>query len=290
MQIESPPTSPCRSSTIARIQPERAANRREPWYWWGRAWGVWLRGHGRAGACRPRTDPAKTAPRAAGGVVVAAASGAAMPALPTLAADPEVRRERYPPPYRRSFAHAHRLVALVLLAAAPTWPTSWSRAARPEERDCVAARAGGQPRPHRQPAVRGKPVACGGRRALARCSPIRAVGLLVALRQFSGSPRGARHHARRGVLALPPDCRRHRARLRPRPGLRATRADPAAELQVACGRWGWRALTPRPGTPFVQIGLSSLLLVGTGLFVRTLRNLHAWIPASMPGSSPYSVS
>src|SRR6185295_7685956 len=104
----------------ARFQPDRAASRDQPWYWWIRVMGR-LAPPATAAQARGALEPTLQAAAREGWLVgqsLASGSGGAMPEVPTLAADPggqgenDTRRQ-----YRLSLRILMGLVGLVLVAA-----------------------------------------------------------------------------------------------------------------------------------------------------------------------------
>jgi predicted permease len=264
----------------ARFQPDRGANRAQPWYWW-------IRVMGRLG---PSATPAQVSAALEPilqdtaregwrvGQSLPDAAGGPMPEPPTLAADPGGRGENEGRlRYRQSLGILMGLVGLVLLAACANVATlmvARGAARRPEVAVRLALGAS-RARIVRQllaeslllsslAAVLGTAVAFWGR------------GLLVALRQISGST---------VVLDLPIDLRVLAFTIAVSvgtailfglgPALRASRVDLAPEFQGGARSVGRRSRSVGGRSlVVVQVALSLVLLVGTGLFIRTLRNLQ----------------
>jgi predicted permease len=258
----------------ARVQSDRAASRAQPWYWWVRIMG--------------RLAPGTTAAQARGSLEpifqlaaregwAASAPGSDMPEPPMLAADPGGQGEN---DRRRQYAQSLRilmgLVGLVLLAACAN--VANLLIARGAARREIALRlALGAGRIHlvRQLLAESLLLAFLGA-ALGVLLAYWSRGLLVALRQFGGAP---------AVLELPLDARVLGFTIAVAaatallcglaPARRATEIDLTSEFQGGArllGGVGRSRLSQ--GLMVVQIALSLALLVSTGLFAGTLRNLQ----------------
>jgi predicted permease len=263
-----------------RLQPDRLASRIQPWYWWIRIMGR-LAPQTTAVQARAGLEPIFQDASREGwlaGQTLSFASGDAIPDLPTLAADPGGQGEN---DRRRQYASSLRilmgLASLVLLAASANVA------------NLLLARGGER---RREIALR---LALGASRArivrqlFSESVLLAALGaglgtlfahwsrsLLVGLRQFGGAP---------AVLDLPLDGRVLGFTIAVAaatallfglaPAVRSTRINLTAEFQGGArllGAGGRSRL--RPILMVVQIALSLVLLVGAGLFVRTLHNLE----------------
>jgi predicted permease len=271
-----------------RFQPERAASRSQAWYWWVRVMGR-LAPHATAAQARAGLEPilqetARQGWRA--GSSLAGPSSTAMPALPTLAADPggqgenDTRRQ-----YRRSLRTLMGLVGLVLLAACANVATLLVARGAARRREIAMRLALGASRARivRQLLAESLWLSAAGA-ALGTVLAYQGRGLLLALRQFSGSPVVLDTTLDAGVLAFTAVIAVSTALVFGlAPALRATRTDLAAEFQGGMRTLGGGARSRLGrGLMVVQIALSLVLLVGTGLFVRTLRNLEAIDPGFNP--------
>jgi predicted permease len=263
----------------ARFQPDRGANRAKPWYWWIRVMG--------------RLAPQATAAQARAGLEPifqeAAREGwlagqsldttpREMPESSTLAADPGGQGEN---DRRRQYAQSLRilmgLVSLVLLAACANVANLLLARGAARRREIALRLALGASRAHivRQLIVESLLLAFLGA-TLGALFAQWSRGLLVGLRQFGGSP---------AALNLPLDGRVFGFTLAVTvgaallfglaPALRATRINLTAEFQGGVRQLGAGARSRlSQALMVVQIALSLVLLVSTGLFVRTLRNLQ----------------
>jgi predicted permease len=201
-----------------------------------------------------------------------------MPSLPTLAADPGGQGEN---DRRRQYAQSLRvlmgLVGLVLLAACANVANLLLARGGSRRKEIAVRLALGAERVHiiRQLLAESVVLASLGA-ALGVLVAYASRGLLVALRQFGGAP---------AVLALPLDLRVLGFTIAVAtgtallcglaPAIRATRVDLTTEFQGGnrlLGSGGRSRLARR--LMVLQIALSIVLLVGTGLFVGTLRNLR----------------
>jgi predicted permease len=272
----------------ARFQPDRAVSRAQPWYWWIRIMG--------------RVAPNVTAAQAAAslepifqgaaregwiaGQALDGVAGSAMPEMSTLAADAGGRGEN---DRRLQYAQSLRilmgLVGLVLLAACANVANLLlvRGAARRREIAVRLALGASRARIVRQLLAESLVLALSGA-ALGTLFAYWSRGLIVGLRQFGGAP---------AVLDLPLDGRVLGFTMTAAaatallfglvPALRATRVNLAHEFQSGTRLLG-DAARSRLGQSLTvaQIALSLVLLVSTGLFVHTLRNIQSVDPGFNP--------
>ena len=261
-----------------RLQPDRAARAR-PSYWWIRIMGRRAPGVSPAQAAASLEPIFQEAAREGWLNDRAAVTGPdePMPDLPTLVADPGGQGEN---DVRRQFARPLRilmgLVALVLLAACANLANLLLARSAARRRDVAVRIALGASRGRivRQLFTESLLLAVAGA-ALGTALAWWARGLLLTLRPFGNAS---------AVLDLPIDTRvlafttgmtiATTLLFGLAPALRATRVDLIAQFQSArtLGSRGRARLNQ--ALMVVQIALSLLLLVTTGLFVRTLSNLQ----------------
>jgi predicted permease len=260
------------------FQPERAA-RAQPWYWWLRIMGRLAPGATPAqvrASLEPIFQNAAREGWLAGRTVDQ--PGQQAPALPTLAADPGGQGEN---DLRRRFAQPLRilmgLVGLVLAAAcANVANLLLARGARRRREIGVRLALGAsRGRIVRQLLAESLLLAAGGA-VLGTALAWLTRDLLLALRPFGNAA---------VVFDLPLDTRVLAFTVAVTvatalafglgPALRATRVDLSAQFQSGARTLGRRERS-RLGQALmvVQIALSLVLLVSTGLFVRTLGNLE----------------
>jgi predicted permease len=268
----------------ARFQPDRAANRAQPWYWWVRIMGRLAPG-ATAAQARASLEPAFQQAAQEGwlaGQGLEFAPRGGRPGPSTLAADPGGQGEN---DRRRQYAQSLRilmgLVGLVLLAACANVANLLIARGAARRREIALRLALGADRVHviTQLLAESLLLASLGA-ALGVLVAYSSRGLLVALRQFGGAP---------AVLDLPLDgtvlgftiavAAGTALLCGLAPAVRATQIDLTAEFQGGTrllGGSGRSRLSQR--LMVVQIALSVVLLVSTGLFVGTLRNLQHMDP------------
>ncbi|HMF60459.1 MAG TPA: ABC transporter permease [Vicinamibacterales bacterium] len=271
-----------------RVQADRAENRSQPWYWWIRVMGRLAPGVTAAQAAASLEPAFQQAAREGwiAGRSQDTNAGRDMPGLATLAADPGGQGED---DRRRQYAQSLRvlmaLVGLVLLAACANVANLLlvRGAARRREIAVRLALGAGRARIVRQLLAECLLLALGGAMA-GSLFAYWSRGLLAGLRQFGGAP---------AVLDLPLDARVLGFTIGVAaatallfgllPALRATRLDLAGEFQSGSRLLG-DAGRSRLGQCLMiaQIAVSLVLLVSTGLFVHTLRNLQNVDPGFNP--------
>jgi len=271
----------------ARFQPDRGESRARPWYWWIRVMGrLAPRATARqaSASLEPIFQEAAREGWRAGQSLDAAPRD--MPEPSTLAADPGGQGEN---DRRRQYAQSLRilmaLVSLVLLAACANVANLLLARGAARRREIALRLALGASRARiiRQLLVESLLLAFLGATLGALFAQL-SRGLLVGLRQFGGSP---------AVLNLPFDGRVFGFTLAVTaatallfglaPALRATRINLNAEFQGGIRQPGAGARSRlSQALMVVQIALSLVLLVSTGLFVRTLRNLQNIDPGFNP--------
>jgi predicted permease len=204
--------------------------------------------------------------------------GGDMPKLPTLAADPGGQGEN---DRRRQYAQSLRilmgLVGLVLLAACANVANLLIARGAARRREIALRLALGADRAHivSQLLAESLLLASLGA-ALGVLVAYSSRGLLVALRQFGGAPAVLDLPLDRTVLTFTIAIAGSTALLCGlAPAIGATRIDLTTEFQGGTRLLGGNR---RSGLSrrlmIVQIALSVVLLIGTGLFVSTLRNLQ----------------
>jgi predicted permease len=250
----------------ARFQPDRAANRARPWYWWVRIMGRLAPGATRAQA-REALEP----------LFQETARHAGMADPPALALDPGRQGEN---DRRQEYAQSLRilmgLVGLVLLAACANVANLLIARGASRRREVAVRLALGADRIRivRQLLAESLVLASFGA-AFGAIVAYAGRGLLMSLRQFGGAP---------AVLDLPLDGRVLAFTIALAagtalvcgiaPALRATGVDLTAEFQSGARLLGGGRSRVSHRLMVVQIALSIVLLVSTGLFVGTLRNLQ----------------
>jgi predicted permease len=263
-----------------RFQPERAANRAQPWYWWIRVMGRLSTGVS-AGQARASLEPIFQQSAREGWLAGSGrddGAAARMPADSTLAADPGGQGEN---DRRRAYAESLRILmglggVLLLVASANVANLLLARgSARRRELALRLALGAGRARIVRQLLGESLLLAFAGT-AFGIVLAYWSRGLLRGLRQFNGAP---------AVLDLPLDGRVLAFTITITagtallfglaPALRAARVDLTREFQSGARLLGTRARSRLGRTLMVvQIALSLVLLISAGLFVRTLRNLE----------------
>jgi predicted permease len=279
MQIGESPDISVPLAHHARFQPERGESRAKPWYWWIRVMGR-LAPHATAAQARASLEPifqeaAREGWRAGQSLDTTPRE---MPEPSTLAADPGGQGEN---DRRRQYAQSLRilmgLVSLVLLAACANVANLLLARGAARRREIALRLALGASRARivRQLLAESLLLAFLGA-TLGVLFAQWSRGLLVGLRQFGGSP---------AVLNLPLDGRVLGFTISVTvgaallfglaPALRATRINLTAEFQGGARQLGAGSRSRlSQALMVVQVALSLVLLVSTGLFVRTLRNLQ----------------
>ena len=231
-------------SLHGRFQPDRAANRAQPWYWWIRVMGRLAPSATRAqvaAALQPTLQETAVEGWREGQSVVLAADARPMPEPPTLVADRAARERTI-----RGAATGGRCARSWASSGscssplAPTSPTCCSPGAWP---------GGGRSR-CASPSGRAGPASSASSWPKAWCSPpwarrratllaYQGRGLLVALRQCQRPDGGAQPSDGRRRARVHGGCRPGpRLVFGLAPALRATRTDPAAEFQGGMGPLG----------------------------------------------------
>jgi predicted permease len=266
-----------------RFQPDRAA-RAQPSYWWIRIMGRLAPGATPAQAAASLEPVFQDAAREAwnAGRTIDESNGGQMPDVPTLAADPGAQGEN---DTRRQFARPlHILMGLVSLVLAAACANVANLllvrgAARRQEIALRLALGASRGRIVRQLFTESLLLAATGA-ALGTTLAWWMRDLLMALRPFGAAS---------VVLDLPLDARVLGFTILVTvttallsglaPALRATRLDLAAQFQGGARTLGAGSHSRLARSlVVVQIGLSLVLLVSTGLFVRTLGNLQSVDP------------
>ena len=264
----------------ARFQPDRGANRAQPWYWWVRVMGR-LAPSATPAQITAGLEPALQETARQGWLAaqsLGAASGGPMPEPPTLAADPGGQGENNSRlRYRQSLNVLMGLVGLVLLAACANVATLLLArgAARQPEVAVRLALGASRTRIVRQLLVESL-VLSGLATILGMAFAFWGRGLLVALRQFSPYEVVLEPSIDARVLFFTVAVSVGTALLFGlAPAVRASRVDLAPAFQGGARSVGRRSRSlGRRALVVVQIAVSLVLLVGTGLFIRTLRNLQ----------------
>jgi len=263
-----------------RFQPDRASSRAQPWYWWIRVMGRLAPGVTAAQA-RASLEPIFQETAQEGwlaGVGRVGATGARMPAIATLAADPggqgENDRRRF---YAESLQILMGLVGVLLLVAAANVANLLVARGSARRREIALRLAIGASRARIVRQLLGESVllAFTGT-AFGILLAYWSRGLLLGLRQFNGD---------RAVLDVPLDGRvlaftivvtcSTALLFGLAPALHASRVDLAAEFQSGARLLGRRGRSRLGQTLMVvQIALSFVLLISAALFIQTLRNLE----------------
>ena len=262
-----------------RFQPQRAS-RGQPWYWWVR-----IMGRRRPGAThdqvRASLEPvfqqsAKDGWLAGGGRETD--TDRAMPALPTLAADPgshgenDLRRQ-----YARSLRIIMGLVGIVLAAACANVANLLLARGVSRRREIAVRLALGASRRRivSQLMIESLLLAAAGA-VIGMALAWTGRGLLLAVRPFGNAalvldlPLDVRVLAFTALVTLGTTLLFGLA-----PALRSTRLDLNAQFQGGTRMQGSEGASGLSrALMIIQVALSLVLLVGTGLFVRTLTNLE----------------
>ena len=262
-----------------RFQPDRVL-RAEPWYWWIRIMGRLAPG-ATAEQARASLEPIFQETAREGWLAGRSrdVTPRAIPQLATLAADPGAQGENNTRrQYTRSLYMLMGLVGLVLLAACANVANLLLARGTARRREIALrlALGAGRARIVGQLLAESLLLAFAGA-ALGTVLAWWSRGLLVALRPFGSTsvvfdlPLDARVLTFTIAVAVTTSLLFGLA-----PALRATRVDLTAEFQGGTrlpGRGGRSRLSQ--GLMVVQIALSLVLLVTTGLFMRTLSHLQA---------------
>jgi predicted permease len=264
----------------ARFQPDRGTSRAQPWYWWVRIMGR-VAPDATAAQARASIEPIFQQAARDGwlaGQALDFAPGGDMPDLPVLAADPggqgeNDRRQQYV----QSLRILMGLVGLVLLAACANVASLLIAKGAARRREFALRLALGADRIHLISQLLAESLLLASLGAgLGVLVAYSSRSLLVALRQFGGA---------RAVLDLPLDAKVLGFTIAVAagtallcglaPAIRATHIDLTTEFQGGSrllGSGGRSRLSHR--LMVIQIALSVVLLIGTGLFVGTLRRLQ----------------
>jgi predicted permease len=267
-----------------RFLPGRAEMRMQPWYWWIRIMGRLAPGHTAAQA-RAGLEPVFQATAREGwiaGRTRGPGDTRVMPEDSTLAADPGGQGETE---RRRTYAESLRILmglggVLLLVACANVASLLVARGSA-RRRETAVRLALGASRARIVRELLGEALLLAGLgTAVGVTLAYWGRGLLLGLRQFNGAPAVLDLPLDLCVLAFTIGATAGTALLFGLlPALRATRVD----LTVAIGggqRLIGSAARSRLGQLLmvVQVALALVLLIGAGLFVRTLRNLERAAP------------
>lgn len=263
-----------------RVQPDRAANRAQPWYWWLRVMGRLAPGVGAAQA-RSALEPIFQVSARAGWLAGAdrdTAGAVAVPEAATLVADPgrqgeNDRRQMYRGPLRILMG----LVAVLLLIACANAANVLVARNTARRREMGVRLALGASRPQVFRLLLGEcALLAGAAAAIGTVFAAWSRSLLLGLRQFNGEP---------AALDLPLDGRvlaftivvtaATTLLFGLAPAWRTVRGDPAGECHAGARLIGTRVRS-RVGRALmvVQVALSTVLLVSAGLFVQTWRRVE----------------